>query len=168
MELVRDNTVTDRPAASGLAFAGFVAVALAAGFVGTLLMGDAMDAWYPALDKPPFNPPSGVFAPVWTTLYVMIGVAAWLGWRQSARDIGRRSIVLFGAQLVLNAAWTGIFFGLRSPEWALAEIVVLLATVVAWIVASWRTERVAAYLLLPYAGWVTFATVLTASIAWLN
>ncbi len=166
--------VLDRPAPgttrprSLLALLGFIAASLAAGVVGMLLQGDALDAWYPSIDTPPYTPPSWVFGPVWTTLYVLIGVAAWLDWRQRDSDRARAGLALFGVQLVLNAAWTGIFFGLRQPGWALVEILVLIATIVAWIAVTWKPARGASLLLLPYAAWVGFATAITAGVVVLN
>lgn len=151
-----------------LALAAFVAGSLLAGGIGAVLQSDALQTWYPSLDKPSFTPPSWLFAPVWTTLYVLIGIAAWLDWRARDDRRARISLALFGAQLVLNAGWTGIFFGLQQPGWALVEILVLLGVIVAWIVTTWKPARLAALLLLPYAAWVSFATALTAGIVLLN
>jgi translocator protein len=151
------------------ALGAFVLIALGAGFVGSQLQGDALDSWYRELDRPAFTPPDWVFAPVWTILYVLIGVAAWLDWRaQAGSSRARLALAVFAIQLVLNAAWSGVFFGLRSPEWALLVIGLLAASIVAWIALTWRPARTAAYLLLPYLAWVSFATVLNASIAMMN
>lgn len=121
--------------------------------------------WYAALAKPPFNPPNWIFAPVWTTLYVMIAVAGWRIWRQ-ARTGG--AMTAWWLQMGLNFLWSPVFFTLQSVGLALAVIVALLAAIVAFIVLAWDRDRPAALLFLPYAAWVGFATLLNASIFWLN
>jgi tryptophan-rich sensory protein len=153
---------------SGLALAAFIAVAQLAGLIGRPFTDTSAGSWYDRLDKPPFNPPGAVFGAVWTTLYVLMGVAAWLVWRQPPSAHRRRALGLFAVQLVLNAAWAPIFFGAHAPGWALGEIVVLLAAVVATVATFRRVEARAAALLLPYLGWVAFATVLNAAFVALN
>lgn len=125
----------------------------------------APDEWYAQLDKPPFNPPGWLFSPVWTLLYVLIAVAGWRVWR---RDAASRAMKLWWAQLALNFAWSPIFFAMHRIGLALAVIIALLAVIVAFIVASWRQERTAAWMFVPYAAWVAFATLLNASILALN
>jgi translocator protein len=120
---------------------------------------------YQDLEAPAWAPPSWVFGPVWTVLYLMVGTAAWEAWRRGA---SRRTLALWGAQLAANLAWTPLFFGLGQRGWALADIVLLLALVVATIFAFARRDRLAAWLMVPYAGWVTFATALNAAFWWLN
>lgn len=122
-------------------------------------------AWYAALQKPAFNPPGWVFGPVWTLLYVLIGVAGWRLWRAQRNSA---AMALWGLQLLLNYLWSPAFFGMHNPALALGVIVALLAAIVATIAAAWRRERTAALLLLPYAAWVGFATVLNAAIVALN
>jgi len=152
------------PARSGLALAGFgLAVLLVAG-LGGLAASGARDT-YDALELPPFAPPGWLFGPVWSVLYVLIAVAGWLVWREVGLD---RSFVAYGAQLVLNALWTPIFFAGDRYGLALAEIVVLLAAVVVTIVMFRARRRIAALLLVPYAAWVGFATALNAGIVVLN
>ena len=121
--------------------------------------------WYAQLRKPVFNPPGWIFGPVWTVLYVVIGV---VGWRLWQRDRGGRPMQLWWLQLVLNFSWTPIFFALHRIDLALAVVLLLLPAVVAGIAASWRQDRVAAWLFVPYAAWVGFASLLTASIYLLN
>ena len=123
-------------------------------------------AWYAALRKPPLNPPSWIFAPVWSVLYAAMAVAAWLVWREPGR--AARALPLWGAQLVLNALWSFLFFGLERPGVALLEIVVLLGLVLATLVAFSRVRLLAGALLLPYAAWVGFASYLNAGLWWLN
>ena len=125
--------------------------------------------WYPTLVKPSFNPPAWVFGPVWTVLYIMMGVAAFLVWRQGVGADGVRvALAVFVVQLALNGLWSILFFGIQSPGWALVEIVVLWCAVGATIWLFWRVAPAAGALLLPYWAWVSFATILNASLWWLN
>jgi tryptophan-rich sensory protein len=122
-------------------------------------------AWYAGLRKPAWNPPKWLFAPVWTLLYAMMAVAAWLVWR----DVGlSREVGLFVVQLVLNAAWTWLFFGLKRPGLAFADIVALWLAILATLVAFWSVRPLAALLLAPYLAWVTFAAALNAALWRLN
>lgn len=125
-------------------------------------------AWYAALNKPAWNPPAWVFGPVWTTLYVMMAVAAWLVWRQGGFAAQRRPLGWFLTQLALNAAWTPLFFGLHRPDLAFAEILLLAAAIAATIRAFWPVSRAAAWLLAPYLAWAGFAAVLNATLWRLN
>jgi tryptophan-rich sensory protein len=118
--------------------------------------------YYRELVRPSWAPPAWVFAPVWTVLYLMMAVAAWLVWRSQPRPSS--AMVWYGVQLVLNGLWTWIFFYWRRPDLALAEILLLWAAIAMTIRAFQRIERRAARLLLPYLAWVTFATALTAAI----
>ncbi|MFM7050757.1 MAG: TspO/MBR family protein [Planctomycetota bacterium] len=150
---------------SGLACAAWIALSLSAALAALLW---PVDGWYAGIAKPSWNPPSWVFGPVWTTLYVMIGVAAWRLWRVGALTRDRRTAVVLAVQWVLNFLWSGFFFGMKAPGLALGEIVCLLALIVVLIVRSMRHDRIAGLLLLPYAAWVSFATVLNAALWWLN
>ena len=125
-------------------------------------------AWYAGLAKPSFNPPNAVFGPAWTTLYLMIAVATWLLWRAPAGAPRRRALGGSAAHLVLNAAWTPVFFGLQQTGLALAVIVLMWFAILGTVIAAWRVSRPAAWLLLPYLAWVSFATVLNAAIWRLN
>ena len=124
--------------------------------------------WYAQLNKPSWNPPGWVFGPVWTLLYVMMSVAAWRVWKQGGFTSQRRPLSLFLLQLALNAAWTPLFFGLRQPGIAFAEIVVLWLAILGTIVAFRQTDKIAAALLLPYLAWVSFASVLNFTLWQLN
>ncbi|MBN1886022.1 MAG: tryptophan-rich sensory protein [Candidatus Krumholzibacteriota bacterium] len=125
--------------------------------------------WYPALAKPSFNPPAWVFAPVWTTLYLMMGFAAWLVWRRLPdAPAARAALVLFCAQLALNWAWSFLFFGLRSPLAGLVDILLLLAAIVATTILFFRVSAWAGALMIPYLAWVAFATALNAALWRLN
>lgn len=149
----------------GLALAASLALTFGVAALGTRFM---PDAWYAALAKPAWNPPNWIFAPVWTLLYTLMAVAAWLVWRGGEGPVRRRALALYGAQLILNAAWTPLFFGLHRPDLAAIEILVLWVAIVATIVAFARISRVAAWLLAPYLLWVSFATALTFTIWRLN
>lgn len=143
----------------------FVLVAEAAGLIGLLFMG-SIDNWYVTLQQPTFSPPSWLFVPVWTILYALMGIAAYLVWRQGEQ--GKSALHLYWTQLVANAVWTPLFFGLHSPAWALADIFLLLVLILATTVAFARVSRAAALLVLPYLAWVCFASVLNFAIWTLN
>ena len=128
-----------------------------------------VSTWYPTLVKPSFNPPAWVFGPVWTVLYLMMGVAAYLVWRQGIDADGVRvALAVFVIQLALNGLWSILFFGMHSPGWALVEIVVLWFAIGMTIRLFWDVAPAAGALLLPYWAWVSFATILNASLWWLN
>jgi benzodiazapine receptor len=142
---------------------------LAIGGLSGLATARSVTVWYPTLNKPPFNPPSWLFGPVWTALYVTMGVALCLVWREGwERPEVRTAMVLFAVQLALNALWSLLFFGMRSPALAFAEILALWVAIVATTIAFWGIRTTAGALLLPYLAWVTFAAVLNGSIWWLN
>lgn len=121
--------------------------------------------WYASLRKPAWNPPAWLFGPVWTALYLMMATAAWLVWRRGGP---RRALTAYGVQLALNAAWTPIFFGLKMPGLAFAEILLMLAAIVVTAREFARTSRVAAALLAPYIAWVLFASFLNFTLWRLN
>jgi tryptophan-rich sensory protein len=146
-----------------------VAVSLAIGGLSGLATARGVDNWYPTLGKPSFNPPAWVFGPTWTVLYILMGVALFLVWRQGLDTTGvKLALTVFAVQFVLNALWSIIFFGMRSPAWAFAEILVLWLAIVATLWACWRVTPVAGRLLVPYLAWVSFAAVLNGSIWILN
>lgn len=148
-----------------------VTIALGVGAIGAFATTSSIATWYAALNKPPFNPPNAVFGPVWTALYVMMAIAVWRVWRapagQNPRD-RRRALVAYAVQLALNLCWSLIFFGLRKPGLALAEVAVLFAAVLACANWFWRIDRVAGLLMLPYAAWVAFASLLNFEVWRLN
>ena len=145
-----------------LALAVFVALTALAASFGAQFM---PDAWYVGLAKPSWNPPNWVFGPVWTLLYIMIAVAGWLAWR--ALGFGA-AVTLWGAQMLLNGLWSYLFFGRYDITLAFVDIVLLLAAIVAFIVATWSRARPAALLFLPYLAWVSFASALNLAILRLN
>ncbi len=123
-----------------------------------------MGPWFEALHKPEWNPPGWIFGPVWTALYILMAVAAWLAWRAGSRG----GLTLYIVSLILNAIWTPLFFGEHRPDLALLDIALLWITILATFVAFTKVSRAAAWLLVPYLAWVTFATALNASIWFLN
>ncbi|MGB4859131.1 MAG: TspO/MBR family protein [Dokdonella sp.] len=141
----------------------FLVATFAAAALGSLSM---PDAWYAALNKPSFNPPSWIFGPVWTVLYVLIAVAGWRVWKQAGGWCGALSLWLL--QLVLNGLWTPLFFSMHRIDLALIDIVALVVVLIATIIAFFKRDRVASWMLVPYLSWVSFATLLTASIYRLN
>ncbi len=146
-----------------------VAICQAAGAIGAIFTSSSVGTWYVGLSKPSFNPPNWVFGPVWTTLYALMGIAAWQVWRSGR---GRRSagaaLLVFAVQLVLNTAWSILFFGLRSPGAAFAELVLLWIAIVATMTLFLRISIAAGALLVPYLLWVSFAAVLNYSLWQLN
>jgi tryptophan-rich sensory protein len=161
---------TPPPASSAPRWALAAALALCLGTeaVGGLLTAASVRDWYPALRKPPWTPPAGVFAPVWTLLFVLMAVSAWMVWSRAGLRAARRGLALFLAQLALNAGWSALFFALRRPDLALVEIIVLWVAIAATLVSFARISRPAAALLVPYLLWVTYATALNAAIWWMN
>jgi translocator protein len=146
-----------------------VVVSEVAGIIGSIFTISAIPRWYATLAKPAINPPAWIFAPVWTTLYLLMGIAAFLVWRKGWDVKGvKAALSLFAIQLILNALWSIIFFGLHSPAWALVEIIAMWIVIVATIVVFAKISRAAAWLLAPYILWVSFAAYLNYSIWMLN
>lgn len=149
-----------RDVISAVAFVAVImAISLGIGYV------TAPGEWYDNLDKPAFNPPSWVFGPVWTVLYVLIAVAGWRMWRVAPRS---GAMALWVVQMILNWLWSPAFFGAEAPALALAIIVAMLALIALFIAQAWRLDRWSAMLFVPYAAWVAFATTLNGSIFLLN
>jgi tryptophan-rich sensory protein len=165
---MQDSTrcVGGRRLSSALPFVFFIIAAQAAGALGAIATRKGM-AWNDTLEKPSFNPPGWVFGPVWTVLYFLMAMAAWLVWRKKGPG-AKPALGLWGVQLALNLAWSWIYFGAQRPGAAVIEIVALLGAIVATMAAFLRIERVAGLLMLPYLAWVAFAAVLNWSIWRLN
>jgi benzodiazapine receptor len=146
-----------------------VVICLVPGFLGSMVTARAIPEWYAFIEKPDFTPPSWVFGPVWTALYVSVGVSLFLIWRRgTAAKSSKLALTVFFIQLVLNGLWSPAFFGLRSPGLGLIVIVALLAAILLTVVLFYRISRRAGFLLLPYLAWVGFAVVLNLSIFLLN
>jgi len=150
----------------GLAVA--LAVTFAAAGVGSVFTGQSVGDWYQGLAKPSWTPPGWLFGPVWTVLYTLMALAAWLVWRQGGWGPARIALGLYAGQLALNAAWSALFFGARMPGPAFAELVVLWLAIAATTAAFFRRTPVAGVLMLPYAAWTTFAGALNVALWRLN
>ena len=153
-----------------LTLVGFIGLCLLVGVSGAGLTAQAVRGWYLTLVAPPGTPPNWLFAPVWTALYVLVGTAAWLVWRVPAyRSVDKRAALqLWGWQLLLNALWTPAFFGLHSTVLGLVVIVPLVALIGMTMVSFARLRPIAAALLVPYLGWICYATYLNIGFWWLN
>ena len=146
----------------------FLFICLGAGSLAGFLTARGVREWYPTLRKPPGTPPGFVFGPVWTFLYLLMAISAWLVWRDYGWRGGGPALALFFGQLALNMAWSGIFFGARLPGVAFAGIAILwLAILFNIVVFHWLTP-LAALLLVPYLAWVTYASYLNFGVWWLN
>jgi len=151
-----------------IALAGFVGATLFVYVVSGLVTASSVGGWYQTLNRPPFNPPDWIFAPVWSALYLTIAAAGWLAWRRARNHQRRRVVTAWGLQLTLNFLWSLLFFGLHWVGIALVDIVLLWAAIIWTIVVFWPVQRMAALLLIPYAAWVGFAIALNAAIWMLN
>ena len=139
-----------------------------AAYLGSAFTTPSIPTWYASLIKPSWTPPSWVFGPVWSLLYVTMALSAWLVWRRGGLTSAAIPITLFLVQLALNGAWSILFFRLRMPDVAFAEIIVLWGAILATLVTFWWSVPAAGWLMVPYLAWVTFAAVLNYSIWQLN
>lgn len=146
----------------------FLALCLAVSGIGGAITATSVDTWYQSLQKPPFNPPDWIFAPVWTALYVMMAIAGWRVWRRVGIETRRGALAVFAVQLGLNLAWSLVFFGLQRIGLAFAEIVILLIAITANTIMFWRIDQLAGVLFVPYALWVAYAAVLNGALWVLN
>ncbi len=145
-------------------------ICLTVGYSAGVVTKPSIETWYVTLEKPVFNPPNWVFMPVWTVIYILMAVAAALVWdkiKQQTEEV-KKALLFFIIQLALNAIWSYLFFGLKNPMLALIEIVLLWLMIYETYLKFIKINRTAGYLLIPYLAWVGFATVLNASIWWLN
>lgn len=158
----------NRDYAQWVVLSGFIALCFVAAAVGSVLTGTSVDTWYRQLDKPDWNPPNWVFGPVWTALYLAMALAAWLVWRK--KGFGGASVALgvFFLQLVLNVAWSGLFFGLRSAALGFFGVVLLWLAILGTLIAFGRINKLAGALFVPYALWVTYAGALNFAIWRMN
>jgi len=146
-----------------------IVACLAAGAIGSIFTRSAVTTWYATLGKPAFSPPNWLFAPVWTLLYILMGIAAFLVWRKGLGNRQVRSaLIVFLIQLILNTLWSVVFFGLESPLFGLVVISVLWVVILVTVIQFFKISRAASILLWPYLLWVTFAAVLNSSIWLLN
>jgi len=155
-------------ASSGAALAGWLLLCVGGGALIGLVSNGGESAWYATLRAPAWNPPTWLFGPVWTALYALMAVAAWLVWRRGGWDEQRPVLTVFLAQLLANFAWSPFFFTAQRPGLALADIVLLWLLIVVTLWAFARVDRRAAWLLVPYLVWVSYAATLNAAIVAMN
>ena len=147
-----------------------VAICLAVGYLSSKVTQSSINTWYPEIKKPSFNPPNWVFAPVWTMLFILMGIAAGMVWNklESNKELVKKGLLFFTAQLLLNALWSYLFFGLNNILLAFIEIILLWLIIYETYLVFKQIDKRASYLLIPYLSWVGFATILTGTIYWLN
>jgi len=150
------------------ALIAFMVLCLIISAFGGAVTATSVNDWYAALNKPFFNPPDWLFAPVWSVIYFMIAFSGWRVWLKTGIATAKGPFGLYAAQLALNLAWSFMFFGAQSPILGLIDVVILLAVIIANMIAFWKIDRLAGILLVPYALWVAFATLLNAAIWHLN
>jgi benzodiazapine receptor len=146
----------------------FLILCLGVGALGGMATAPEIAGWYATLNKPSWNPPAWIFGPVWTTLYLMMAASAWLIWRQGGMQKNRLQLSVFACQLLLNLAWSWIFFSMHQIGGAAAEIVVLWVSILLTAILFAKKSKLAAALLLPYLCWVSFATILNFTLWKLN
>lgn len=145
-----------------------ISVPLLTGGIAGFVTSSNIESWYAYLDKPVFNPPNWLFGPVWTALYILMGISLFIVWKQPDTPQRKPALQIFFVQLLLNFAWSFIFFYFHQTGTALLEIIVLWVAISMMIIAFYRVDKWAAFLQIPYLTWVTFASVLNASIWYLN
>jgi translocator protein len=146
-----------------------ITIPLAIGAISGFFTVTGVESWYQTINKPSWNPPGWIFAPVWTTLYVMMGIALYFVWKSDSSEVLKKTAIsLFAVQLVLNFFWSFIFFNQQQPGWALVEIIAMWVFILLTIFAFAQVSKPAAWLLVPYISWVSFATILNYTIWQLN
>lgn len=150
-----------------MGLAVWLLIAFAAAAIGGIATANAGDL-YAQLSRPDWAPPAWLFGPVWSVLYLLMGAASWLVWRNGGFAANRAALTLYLCQLAANALWSWLFFEWRQGDWAFLEIVVLWVLIASTIVEFWRIQRLAAFLMIPYLAWVTFAAALAYAIWQLN
>lgn len=146
-----------------------IVLCIAAGVIGSIFTASSIESWYTLLEKPAFNPPAWVFSPVWTILFILMGISLYLVWNKGLQYPGVKSgMFIFGIQLLLNLLWSLLFFRLRSPYYAFIEIILLWFAILLTILQFRKISKTASYLLIPYILWVSFASVLNYYIWILN
>jgi benzodiazapine receptor len=153
---------------SWLSLLPFAFVCFAAGLTGSMFTRKSVQTWYPQLQRPSWNPPNWIFGPVWGFLYLMMAISSWLVWRQAGWHGARLPLLLFGIQLLLNVAWSAVFFGMRAIGAAYGEILLLWTIAIATAVAFYSVSLLAAWLLIPCIAWIGFASYLNFRIWQMN
>jgi tryptophan-rich sensory protein len=139
-----------------------------AGIIGSVFTASSVKSWYTTIEKSPLNPPSWAFAPVWTALFILMGVSLAMIWKSEKNALRSKALKVFSLQLILNTLWSIIFFGLKNPPLAFFEIIILWFSILFTILLFRKIKRIAACLLIPYILWVSFASYLNLSVALLN
>ena len=146
-----------------------ITIPLLIGGLGSIFTQESVSSWYLELNKPSFNPPNWAFPVAWTYLYITMGIASWLVWiKKPVSNLVKPALILYGIHLFFNLIWSYLFFTLRNPEFALAEIIILWGLILVMTIRFFSISKPAGYLLIPYLAWVSFATILNASIVILN
>ena len=145
-----------------------IVLAQTAGMIGAFFTVSSVGSWYLTITKPSWNPPSWIFGPVWTTLYLLMGIAAFLIWKNRSKLYAKTALIFYGIQLALNSLWSILFFGMQNPALAFAEILVLLTMIVMTTLYFRKVNKASFYLMLPYIAWVSFAAILNFTIWQLN
>jgi benzodiazapine receptor len=145
-----------------------VLVCLGVSALGALATDSDPGSWYEGIEKAPWNPPSWVFGPVWTVLYISIGVALWIIWRSRPSPRRSRALTIFAVQLLLNLAWSWLFFGLEQPLLALVDLAFLVGALVVLLRVAWWETPIASLIMLPYLLWCSFAVTLNGAVVLLN
>jgi translocator protein len=165
----QEGTMNEKGKRNGLKLVICIVVCLAVGGIGTIFTMGSIPTWYAGLAKVSWTPPNWVFAPIWTVLYLLMATAAWLLWRHgTARADIRFALITFLVQLILNFAWTPVFFGWHGVLSGLIIIVALWIVILITILRFWKISRLAGSLLIPYLCWITVATSLNAGVLVLN
>jgi len=146
----------------------FILLCQLPGIIGSYFTASSIPVWYAGLNKPWFNPPNFLFGPVWFTLYVMMGISLYIVWNTKSDMSKKSAVIIFSVQLVLNALWSVIFFGMKNPGLAFIEIILLWVFILLSIIKFYPVSRKASYILIPYLLWVSYASVLNFSIWRLN
>ena len=146
----------------------FIIIAQSAGIIGSFFTAPSIEAWYVFLEKPSFAPPNWLFAPAWITLYTLMGIASFLVWQKRQFPRARSALYFYLGQLLFNALWSIVFFGMQSPFFGFLVILILWLLIFITMVKFWKTEKIAGLLFVPYILWVSFAAVLNFSIWQLN
>jgi translocator protein len=141
---------------------------LAVGSIAGIFTAQAIPEWYASLNRPSFNPPNGIFGPVWTSLYLLMGMSLYIIWKQSADKKRKTAMIIFFIQLLLNFCWTFLFFYFKEIGLALIEIIVMWIAILLMFISFYKVKPVAAYMNIPYILWVSFATILNAAYYILN
>lgn len=153
---------------NGIKLISSIVLCVSLGSVGGLVTVNEIPTWYATLNKPSFNPPNWLFGPVWTTLYLLMGISVYMIWKQPVSTERNKALQLFILQFILNFCWSFIFFGLHATGWALIEMIALWILILLSILHFAKHSKTAAWLLLPYIAWVSFALLLNAAIWKLN